>query len=146
MIASDVGKAGRTASQKGIPVTAKRRIVDPFAAPNTGAYSPALRFGPWVMVSGQGPIDAHGAIVAGDIGAQTALALENVRRLVQAAGGTLDDVVKCTCFLSDIADFEAFDAVYRTFFRDPLPCRTTVEAGLSGIRVEIDAVAYLGAA
>ena len=125
-------------------MTAKRRIVDPFAAPNTGAYSPALRFGPWVMVSGQGPIDANGAIVAGDIGAQTALTLENVRRLVQAAGGTLDDVVKCTCFLSDIADFQAFDAVYRSFFRDPLPCRTTVEAGLDGIRVEIDAMAYLG--
>jgi 2-iminobutanoate/2-iminopropanoate deaminase len=127
-------------------VTARRRIVDPFAAPNTGAYSPALRVGPWVMVSGQGPIDEKGAIVEGDVGAQTELTMENVSRLVEAAGGTLDDVVKCTCFLGDIADFQAFDAVYRSFFRDPLPCRTTVEAGLDGIRVEIDAMAYLGTA
>lgn len=124
-------------------MTAKQRIVDPNAAPNTGSYSPALRIGPLVMVSGQGPIDAEGRIVAGDIRAQTALTMENVRRLVEAAGASMDDVVKCTCYLADIADFDAFDAVYRGFFKDPLPCRTTVEAGLGGIRVEIDAMAYV---
>jgi len=124
-------------------MTEKQRIVDPLAAPNTGSYSPALRVGPLVMVSGQGPIDPDGKIVDGDIRAQTALTMDNVRRLVEAAGASMDDVVKCTCYLADIADFDAFDAVYRQYFRDPLPCRTTVEAGLSGIRIEIDAMAYL---
>ena len=126
-------------------MTAKQRIVDPQAAPNTGSYSPALRLGPVVVVSGQGPIDATGRIVAGDIRAQTVLTMDNVRRLVEAAGASMDDVVKCTCYLADIADFDAFDAVYRQYFRAPLPCRTTVEAGLGGIRVEIDAMAYLPA-
>jgi len=121
----------------------RQRIVDPLAAPNTGSYSPALRVGPLVMVSGQGPIDRHGAIVDGDIRAQTALTMENVRRLLAAAGAGMDDVVKCTCYLADIADFAAFDAVYREYFSDPLPCRTTVAAGLDGIRVEIDAMAWL---
>lgn len=124
--------------------TAKTRITDPQAAPNTGSYSPALRAGPWVIVSGQGPLDPEGRIVPGDIASETALTLENVRRLVEAAGATMDDVVKCTCYLADIADFDAFDAVYRGFFRDPLPCRTTVAAGLGGIRVEIDAMAWVG--
>ena len=123
----------------------KQRIVDPRAAPNTGSYSPALRVGPLVMVSGQGPIDSDGAVVPGDIRAQTALTMENVRRLVEAAGGSMDDVVKCTCYLADIADFDAFDAVYRQHFAEPLPCRTTVEAGLGGILVEIDAMAWVPA-
>ncbi len=121
----------------------KQRIVDPNAAPNTGSYSPALRIGPLVMVSGQGPIDSKGAVVPGDIAAQTALTLDNVRRLVEAAGASMDDVVKCTCYLADIAEFDAFDAVYRRYFKEPLPCRTTVEAGLGAIRVEIDAMAWL---
>jgi len=125
-------------------MAAKTPFTDPKAAPNTGSYSPALRAGPWVIVSGQGPIDAAGNIVPGDIESETARTMENVRRLVEAAGATMDDVVKCTCYLADIADFDAFDAVYRSFFRDPLPCRTTVSAGLAGIRVEIDAMAYVG--
>jgi 2-iminobutanoate/2-iminopropanoate deaminase len=125
-------------------MTSRTRIDDPAAAPNTGSYSPALRFGPFIAVSGQGPIDPSGAVVPGDIRAQTALTLDNVRRLVEAAGGRMDQVVRCTCFLADISDFDAFDEVYRTYFRDPLPTRTTVAAGLDGILVEIDALVWIG--
>jgi 2-iminobutanoate/2-iminopropanoate deaminase len=121
----------------------KKRIDDPDAAPNTGSYSPALRVGPWLFVSGQGPIDANGEIVAGDIIEQTKLTMENIRRLVERGGGRMDDIVKCTCHLQNIADFDAFDAVYRSYFSEPLPTRTTVQSGLAGIAVEIDAMAYV---
>jgi 2-iminobutanoate/2-iminopropanoate deaminase len=120
----------------------KSQIADPEAAANTGSYSPALRIGPWVYVSGQGPIDPAGNVIAGDIVAETRLTMHNVARLLKAAGAGMDDVVKCTVYLADLAEFKAFDAEYRSHFADPLPARTTVQAGLQGIRVEIDAVAY----
>ncbi|HQZ12425.1 MAG TPA: RidA family protein [Devosia sp.] len=120
------------------------RIADPLAAPNTGSYSPAIRAGDWVIVSGQGPIDTQGRIVPGSIESEVRLTLENVRRLLEAAGARMDQVVKCTCYLADIADFPAFDAAYRAAFGTTLPARTTVEAGLAGIKVEIDAMAHVG--
>ena len=120
------------------------RIIDPAAAPNTGAYSPALKVGDFVFVSGQGPIDPNGNIVSGSIDSEVALTLDNIRRLLAAAGARMDQVVKCTCYLADIADFDAFDRVYRGYFGDVMPTRTTVAAGLAGIKIEIDAMAYLG--
>jgi 2-iminobutanoate/2-iminopropanoate deaminase len=122
----------------------RRRIDDPAAAPNMGAYSPALRAGPWVIVSGQGPLRPDGSVIEGNIAAQTVATLDNVRRLVEAAGGSMDKVVKCTCYIADISLFSDFDEAYRQAFSEPLPARTTVEAGLDGILVEIDAMAYLG--
>lgn len=119
-------------------------INDPNAAVNTGAYSPALKFDQFVMVSGQGPISQEGKIVSGTIEEETRMTMNNIRTLIEAAGATMDQVVKCTCYLQKISDFDAFDAVYREFFNDKLPCRTTVQAGLQGIKVEIDAMAYLG--
>ena len=122
----------------------RQRIDDPLAATNTGAYSPALRAGPWILVSGQGPLRPDGSIISGDIATQTRATLENVRRLVEAAGGSMSQVVKCTCYIADISLFPAFDGAYREAFAEPSPTRTTVEAGLDGILVEIDAMAYLG--
>lgn len=122
----------------------RKRIDDPLAAPNTGAYSPALRAGPWILVSGQGPLRPDGSIIEGDMAVQTRATLDNVRRLIEAAGGSMDQVVKCTCYIADISRFAEFDAAYRTAFGEPYPTRTTVEAGLDGILVEIDAMAYLG--
>lgn len=120
------------------------RLADPLAAPNTGAYSPVVKAGDWVIVSGQGPIDPNGKIVSGTIDSEVRLTMENVRRLLEAAGARMDQVVKCTCYLADIADFEAFDAVYRETFCGLLPARTTVQAGLMGIKIEVDAMAYIG--
>lgn len=97
----------------------------------------------WVYVSGQGPLDlATGEIKRGTIEEETRVTLENIRIVLEAAGCTFDDVVKCTCYLSDIANFDAFSRTYREHFAHPRPARTTVEAKLwSGILVEIDAVA-----
>lgn len=122
----------------------RRRIDDPSAATNTGTYSPALRAGPWILISGQGPLRPDGSIIDGDIAVQTAATLHNVRRLVEAAGGSMDQVVKCTCYIADMSMFSDFDATYRTAWAAPYPTRTTVEAGLDGILVEIDAMAYIG--
>ena len=120
------------------------KIIDPLAAPNTGSYSPALRAGDWVFVSGQGPIDPKGNVVPGSIESEVTLTLDNIARLLEAAGARMDHVVKCTCYLADIADFDTFDRVYRTYFGEVPPARTTIAAGLQGIKIEIDATAYIG--
>lgn len=122
----------------------KMRVTHPLAPPNTGSYSPALRAGDWIFVSGQGPLNPEGEIIPGDVTSEVRLTLQNIRALVEAAGGSMEQVVKCTCYLADIGDFDAFDLAYRQFFGDPPPSRTTVAAGLQGIKIEIDAIAYLG--
>ena len=119
-------------------------IVGPNKAKNTRAYSPALRFGSFVMVSGQASISPEGKIISGTIEEETRLTMNNVKELIEAAGATMDQVVKCNCYLSTLTDFDTFDATFREFFGEHLPCRTTVQAGLLGFKVEIDAMAYMG--
>lgn len=109
-----------------------------------GPYSQGRVAGGFLFVSGQGPFTPDGARITGSFEDQVRQTLSNVQAVIEAGGGTLDDVVKVTAYLSRMEYFEAFNAVYRTFFRDPPPARTTVAAGLLGIDVEIDATAYLG--
>jgi 2-iminobutanoate/2-iminopropanoate deaminase len=108
-------------------------------------YSAGIVCDGWLYVSGQGPIDiASGQIVGATIEEQTRLTLQNVMTVLQEAGCTSADVVKCTCYLLDIADFDAFSRTYMEFFSGVRPARTTVQAALwNGIKVEIDAVARL---
>jgi len=109
-----------------------------------GPYSPAIRAGGFVFVSGQGPIDpATGEVVKRDIQQQTRLVLENVRAILGAAGSSLDKVVKTNVYLSDIANFAAMNEVYATFFTAEPPARTTIQAAALplGIDVEIDVIA-----
>lgn len=109
-------------------------------------YSPAIACGDLVFVSGQGPLDVETMrFVLGDIEQQVQLTLDNVRRVLEAAGCTLDDCVKVQVHLRDIGDFERFNRVYEKNFSKPYPARTTVQSGLAaGIAVEIDAVAVRG--
>jgi 2-iminobutanoate/2-iminopropanoate deaminase len=108
-----------------------------------GAYSPGvIAEGRFVYVSGQGPL-RDGEPVTGTIEEETRLVLENLGSVLAAAGADYADVVRCGVFLADLADFEAMNAVYATFFDDPQPARTTVGAQLPGIKVEIDCVAVL---
>jgi 2-iminobutanoate/2-iminopropanoate deaminase len=110
-----------------------------------GAYSPGLRVGDFVFVSGQGPINPATGELAGDtIEAQTAQVLENIKSILEAAGASMADVVKTTVHLSDMSLFSRYNAVYSTYFPDPKPTRTTVGSTLPGILVEIDAIAYVG--
>ena len=110
-------------------------------------FSPVVRSGDHVYTAGQVGFDANGTLVAGGIAEQTRQTLANLRECLLAAGCELDDVVKVNAFLLDLADFEAYNEVYREVFDEPYPARTTVQAGLpGGIRVEIEAVARLPAA
>jgi 2-iminobutanoate/2-iminopropanoate deaminase len=110
--------------------------------PPKGAYSRAIRAANLVFISGQVPRDpVTGALEGDDIEAQTAAVFDNVRRTLAAAGASLGDVVSVTAWLSDIANWDRFDAVYRTVFRAPYPTRTTVGAQLRGVLVEITAIA-----
>jgi 2-iminobutanoate/2-iminopropanoate deaminase len=106
-------------------------------------YSPAVRAGDMVYTSGQVGIDATGAVAEG-VEAQTRQTLENVRLCLAAAGCALVDVVKVNAYLADMADFATYNAVYREFFTQPYPARTTVGASLApGLLVEIEAIARL---
>ena len=109
-------------------------------------YSPVVVSGDLVYTAGQVAFDASGTLVAGGIAEQTTQVLANLRACLLAAGCTLDDVVKVNVFLVDLAEFDAFNEVYRAAFAEPYPVRTTVQAGLpGGIRVEIEAVARIPA-
>lgn len=107
-----------------------------------GAYSPAIRFGNLIFVSGQVPRDVRtGELLGDDIRSQTKGVLANLRRVLETAGATMDDVVVVTAYLADPDDWDAFNEVYRETFRAPYPTRTTVGAGLRGILVEVSAIA-----
>lgn len=111
----------------------------------TGAYSSGVVQDGLLFVSGQGAIDpVNGEVVRGTIEEETLLTLENVRRVIEAAGGTIRDIVKCTVHLSDINDFDRYNKAYASFFGGVFPARTTVQSVLGdGLKVEIDAVAVI---
>jgi 2-iminobutanoate/2-iminopropanoate deaminase len=120
----------------------KIEVKHPDKRASTGAYSAGVLIDGWLFISGQGPIDMKtGAVVPGTIEEETRLTLRHIGTVLEAAGCTYDDVVKCTCHLADMDDFDRFNAVYAEFFPGILPARTTVQSGLGGIKVEIDAIA-----
>jgi 2-iminobutanoate/2-iminopropanoate deaminase len=107
-----------------------------------GAYSPAVRAGNLIFVSGQVPKDPRTGETRGDdVRAQTRAVLENVERVLAAAGAALDDVVSVTAYLARIDDWGAFNEVYRELFTPPYPARTTIGAQLHGFLVEISVIA-----
>lgn len=110
-----------------------------------GPYSPAVRAGDFVFVSGQLPIDAaSNRVVSASVAEQTRQTIENLQTVLSAAGAGLADVVKCSVFLADIRDFAAMNEVYAEFFGEAKPARSTVQAVLPSAeaRVEIDCIAY----
>jgi 2-iminobutanoate/2-iminopropanoate deaminase len=108
-------------------------------------YSPVVVSGDLVFTAGQVANDATGTLVEGGIEEQTRRTLENVCTCLEAAGCTMDDVVKVTAFLADLGEFAGYNEVYREFFDEPYPARSSVQAGLPpGVLVEIEAVARLG--
>ena len=111
-----------------------------------GPYSQAIKANGFVFVSGQIPIDPHtGEFVAGGITEQTARVLKNLTAVLEAAGTSLEQVVKTTVFLADMKEFSSMNEVYKDFFPSPPPARSTVAAaGLPrDARVEIEAVALV---
>ncbi len=112
-----------------------------------GPYSPAQVFNRLVFVSGQGATDPSTGQLAGeDIESQTEQVLRNVSAILEAAGSNLQHVLRCGVFLTDMAEFGRMNAVYARMFDGHRPARTTVQVSelpMKGLRVEIDAIAYV---
>jgi reactive intermediate/imine deaminase len=106
-------------------------------------FSPAVRAGDFVYVSGQVPANENGEIVTGGIEVQTHQVMKNLQAVLALAGCTLDDVCKTTVWLQDARDFGSFNRIYMGYFTGGKPARSTTEARLMvDARVEIDVVAY----
>ncbi len=124
----------------------KHAIESPDAPAAIGPYSQAVRAGDLVFVSGQIPLDpTTGALVPGDVREQTQRVMLNLAAVLEAAGGTLQDVVKTTIFLRNLNHFAAVNEVYGEFFQGTPPARATVEVSNlpKGAKVEIDAIAHI---
>jgi 2-iminobutanoate/2-iminopropanoate deaminase len=122
----------------------RQTVATPGAPAAIGPYSQAIRAGDLIFVSGQIPLDpATGTMVTGGIQAETHRVLQNVAAILDAADSSLDRVVKSTVFLTDLADFAAMNDVYRGYFPDPAPARSTVQVAAlpRGARVEIEVIA-----
>lgn len=117
----------------------------PDVPPPKGPYSPAVRAGGFIYVSGQTPRDqSTGALVGNDVATQTRQTLSNVQKILAQSGATLRDVVSVAVYLANVDDWESMNAVYTEFFSAPYPSRTAVGADLRDILVEITVVAYTG--
>ena len=116
------------------------------AAKAIGPYSPALKAGNLLFLSGSIPLDpASGQVVAGDIADQTRRVMENIKALLSAAGADFSAVVRTTVFMVDLAEFAAMNEVYAGYFTAPYPARSTVQVVKlpKDVRVEIDVIAVL---
>jgi 2-iminobutanoate/2-iminopropanoate deaminase len=111
-----------------------------------GPYSPGIiAEGTFLFVSGQTP-QRGGETILGTIQEETRLTLDNIGLILESAGASFADVVRCNVYLSDLASFEAMNAVYETYFPEPRPARTTVGVALlHGMQVEIDCIVALPA-
>lgn len=110
-----------------------------------GPYSPGMGFDRLIFVSGQGGVDPSTGTIADDVEQQTEQCLRNVQTILEAAGSSLQHVLRCGVFLIDMGEFKKMNGVYARMFGDHRPARTTVQvAGLpgDGMCIEIDAIAY----
>jgi 2-iminobutanoate/2-iminopropanoate deaminase len=126
----------------------REAVSTPDAPAAIGPYSQGVKAGALLFVSGQIPIDpATGAMIDGDIAAQTHRVFQNIAAILKAGGASFDHVVRTTVYLADMNDFAAMNEVYATYFTSPAPARATVQAARlpKDARVEIDAIASLEA-
>lgn len=125
------------------------KVIHPDRDPNfaTGAYSDGIVVDGFLFVSGQAAVDFKTSkFVLGTIEEETVRTLDNIAAIVKAAGGSMQNVVKCTAHLADINDFDRYNEVYATYFPGIKPARTTVQSVLAeNIKVEIDCIVKLPA-
>ncbi len=125
----------------------KQKVIHPDRNPDfvTGAYSDGVTAGGFLFVSGQASVDFKTSkFVLGTIEEETQRTLSNIKAIIEAAGATMEDVIKCTVHLTDINEFDRYNKVYASFFTGIKPARTTVQSVLAeGIKVEIDAIVKL---
>ena len=112
-----------------------------------GPYSQGIRAGQFLFVSGQVPIDPQtGGLVEDNIGEQTRRVFQNIGEILKAGGASFQHVVRTTVYLADLGDFSAMNDVYATFFTQPHPARSTIQAARlpRDARIEVDVIAFLG--
>ncbi len=116
------------------------------AAAAIGPYSQAIKIENLIFTSGQIPMKSDGSLLDGDIKEQTRLVLNNLKAVIEAGGGKLENVLKCTCFLSDMNNFGAMNEVYAEFFNSKPPARSAVEVARlpKDVLIEIEAIALIG--
>ena len=122
----------------------RNSVVTDKAPKPIGPYSQAVVEGDLIFVAGQGCTNPlTGKLELGDVRSETKRTFENVRAILEAAGSSLENVLKCNVYLRDIDDFAGMNEVYETFFTAPFPARTTIQAGAlpGGIAVEIECIA-----
>lgn len=130
-------------SKQGRSKRMKKEIKTEKAPKAIGPYSQAIEANGFVFASGQIAIDpATGELSTGDIEEQTRLVLNNLKAVLEAAGSSFDNVVKCTVFLQDMNDFSKMNAVYGEFFKPPYPARAAVQVARlpKDVKVEIEAI------
>ncbi len=129
-------------------MTSHKKVIRTENAPApVGPYSQAILAGGWLYVAGQIPLDPKtGRMVEGSFEEKVRRVLDNLKAIVEAAGGSLDDVVKVTVYLRDINLFSRFNQVYAEYFKENPPARVVVEVSNlpKGADLEVEAVAYLG--
>lgn len=120
--------------------------ITPAGYPAIAPYSPGIKAGTTLYISGTLALDAEGKTVGADIAEQTRRVMELIRLVVEEAGGTMEDIVLCNIFLTDFANYAGMNAVYKEYFPGVLPARYVVKADLvrADLLVEIAAVAELG--
>lgn len=123
----------------------REAVKHPDKIASTGTYSAGLVCDGWLYVSGHASQDLRtGAVISGTAGEETARTLASIEKVLNEAGCTFEDVVKCTCYLAAIEDFDDFNEAYSKCFPGIPPARTTVQAVLwGGLKVEIDAIARI---
>jgi 2-iminobutanoate/2-iminopropanoate deaminase len=122
-------------------------VASPDAPAAIGPYSQAVKVGGFVYLSGQIPLDPKsGELVDGAIEEQVVRVMENIRAVLKAADATFADIVKTTIFLTNLADFQAVNGVYSTYFDVSPPARSTIQVAAlpRGAAVEIEVIAYVG--
>ncbi len=117
-------------------------MVDKGPAP-AGSYSHAVVANGFVFISGQGPVNPETGAMPDAFAEQVRQTFKNVQTILEAAGSSLDDVVKVNAYVTDLTRFAEFNEVYKEFFQDDPPARTTVATALLGILVEVDCIAAI---
>lgn len=128
------------------PAMTRSVVLSPAAPQPVSAYSQAIQSGSLLFLAGQIPLDpTTGKLVSGSIAEETDRIMDNLRAVLSAAGATLDNVVKTTVYLTNMADFSAFNQAYARYFTHDPPARTTVAVAALplGARVEVEAIAAL---
>ena len=121
----------------------KKAFMTDQAPKPVGPYSQVVEAGGFLFLAGQIPLTPKNTMNDGDITAQARQVLNNLKAVLEAAGSSMDEVVKTTIFLADLGDFEIVNKVYAEYFTQPYPARSTVEVSKlpKGARLEIDVIA-----